>query len=327
MGAHIARKIAAGARDLELEAVTLVISGPLAYVPVGSCAWQDADGRLTRPTDVCHVTYAPSARIVASCRQPATASVEELRLVAVADPTTNHGPLAGAGAEITSVATLFGDRVSIRYGVEATRAFLLEEGGRATHIHAACHARGDIADFTRSTLILADGELGFEQLRGAAWHPSLVVLSACQTGIADITIQDEAFSIGTFMLASGAACVLASLWEVDDDATAVLMTRFYEELLGEPGTHPATALAAATSWMRQLTAPDHAEYIRSRHGLGEAFSTRCGVLANGELPGTTFSSPIRSIGRDSSWPGPSRTRTPCDPGKCSRRTRQTSIDR
>ena len=74
------------------------------------------------------------------------------------------------------------------------------------------------------------------------------------------------------MLASGAACVLASLWEVDDYATAVLMTRFYEELLAEPGTHPAAALAAATSWMRRLAAPHHAEYIGSHHALGEAFS-------------------------------------------------------
>ena len=64
VGARIAREIAASARDLELEALTLVISGPLAYVPLGSCAWQDPDGPVTWLTDVCRVTYAPSARIV-----------------------------------------------------------------------------------------------------------------------------------------------------------------------------------------------------------------------------------------------------------------------
>jgi CHAT domain-containing protein len=56
---------------------------------------------------------------------------------------------------------------------------------------------------------------------------------------------------------SGARSVCLSLWKVDDTATALLMQRFYQNLLGRrPGlTGPmpkAEALREAKSWLRGL---------------------------------------------------------------------------
>jgi CHAT domain-containing protein len=60
------------------------------------------------------------------------------------------------------------------------------------------------------------------------------------------------------LLAKGAHSLVLSLWKVDDRATALLMTRLYENLLGKrPGLSgpmpKAEALAEAKAWLRDLT--------------------------------------------------------------------------
>jgi len=59
-------------------------------------------------------------------------------------------------------------------------------------------------------------------------------------------------------LMSGARSVCLSLWRVDDKATSLLMTRFYQNLLGKrpPLSKPmpkAEALQEAKRWLRSLT--------------------------------------------------------------------------
>src|SRR5262249_50096738 len=63
------------------------------------------------------------------------------------------------------------------------------------------------------------------------------------------------------LLLSGARSVCLSLWKVDDQATALLMTRFYQNLLGRRADlkaplAKAEALAEAKSWLRGLTADE-----------------------------------------------------------------------
>ena len=50
---------------------------------------------------------------------------------------------------------------------------------------------------------------------------------------------------------AGAAHVVASLWKVDDEATAELMKRFYQNMLGPEKQRPAAALRAAQVSMWQ----------------------------------------------------------------------------
>ena len=76
---------------------------------------------------------------------------------------------------------------------------------------------------------------------------------------------------------AGAPTVVASLWKVDDTATTLLMTRFYENLLGQftesrngyaAGTHmpKAEALRESKSWLRSLP-PRMALTLGQRGGL------------------------------------------------------------
>jgi len=68
----------------------------------------------------------------------------------------------------------------------------------------------------------------------------LVVLSACETGLGTLQRGDEITGLTRTFLTAGADTVLASLWKVSDESTAVLMQQFYRGLAR--GLKPAEAL-------------------------------------------------------------------------------------
>jgi CHAT domain-containing protein len=60
----------------------------------------------------------------------------------------------------------------------------------------------------------------------------------------------------------GAAGVLSTLWQVDDGATALLVSKFYDLHLSE-GLEPPTALKSAQAWLREATTAELIVYVRS----------------------------------------------------------------
>ena len=59
---------------------------------------------------------------------------------------------------------------------------------------------------------------------------ALVTLSACESGLGKIAQGDEVLGFTRSFLSAGASSLIASLWPVSDDATAVLMGTLYTEL-------------------------------------------------------------------------------------------------
>ena len=75
-------------------------------------------------------------------------------------------------------------------------------------------------------------------------NADLVVLSACQTALGKEVHGEGLVGLTRGFMYAGSPRVVASLWKVDDVATAELMKRFYAKMLKE-NMRPAAALRAA----------------------------------------------------------------------------------
>ena len=97
--------------------------------------------------------------------------------------------------------------------------------------------------------ILTAKEIAQMDLRGT----DLLVLSACQTGLGEVS-GEGVFGLQRGFKKAGVNTILMSLWEVDDQATSLLMTAFYKELA--KGRSKADALKAAQRAVRECKDKD-----------------------------------------------------------------------
>lgn len=76
----------------------------------------------------------------------------------------------------------------------------------------------------------------------------LVVLSACQSGLGDVT-SEGVFGMSRAFKKAGAKSIVMSLWKVDDRATSILMNHFYNQYLS--GCSPTEAIKYAQAKLRE----------------------------------------------------------------------------
>lgn len=89
-----------------------------------------------------------------------------------------------------------------------------------------------------------DGFLRLNQIYNLRLSSDLVVLSACSTALGKDVRGEGLVGLTRGFMYAGAPRVLASLWKVDDEATAELMKLFYQNLL-QKKLPPSQALTAA----------------------------------------------------------------------------------
>ena len=94
-------------------------------------------------------------------------------------------------------------------------------------------------------------EIAQTDLRGL----DLVVLSACQTALGDVVNGEGVFGLQRGFKKAGAQSILMSLWKVDDDITALLMTEFYKAWTS--GMTKAGALKAAQDAVKKMYPNPH----------------------------------------------------------------------
>jgi CHAT domain-containing protein len=190
-------------------------------------------------------------------------------------PRKDYQPLPGTRAEVEAIARLFPQPL-VLLGSEASAerlAGLTKELVQYHYLHFATHGEVDQRVAYNSALVLAqdhladqavggslaDGRLrAAEMAKGWKLNADLVVLSACQSGLGRGGGGEGFLGFTQALFFAGARSLVVSLWKVDDTATALLMERFYQNLLGKRAgvSSPmpkAEALWEAKQWLRALS--------------------------------------------------------------------------
>ena len=133
--------------------------------------------------------------------------------------------------------------------------------GEYRFLHFATHAWLDTEDPELSGILLSlvdkegnpqeSGILRLGDVYNLNLPVELVTLSACETALGGFFKSEGLVGLTRGFMYAGAPRVLASLWKVDDVATADLMKLFYEGMLGPQKLRPAAALREAQKQMWQ----------------------------------------------------------------------------
>jgi CHAT domain-containing protein len=162
-------------------------------------------------------------------------------------------PYSRAEAEaVLKLAAPGGSRRALDF--DASRTTALDPAlGDYRIVHFATHGILNSQNPELSGLVLSlvdrtgapqDGILSVQDVYSLDWSAELVVLSACQTALGEEIRGEGLVGLTRAFMYAGAARVIASLWSIDDEATAELMSRLYQGMLGR-GLRPAAALREA----------------------------------------------------------------------------------
>ncbi|MEM7156616.1 MAG: CHAT domain-containing tetratricopeptide repeat protein [Myxococcota bacterium] len=203
-------------------------------------------------------------------------------------------PLPGTAAELDALAKVL-PNASVRREDEATESaikqaqgplvlhiathgfFLADERAGTEGTRGVTYVKGDFVPpskaenpLIRSGLALAganlrtgpdgqDGILTALELASTDLHGTeLVVLSACETGVGEVRNGDGVYGLRRALVIAGSRSQIMSLWQVDDEATRDLMTKFYRRL--DRGKGRSEALRSVQRKMLRNKATAHPFY-------------------------------------------------------------------
>lgn len=170
-------------------------------------------------------------------------------------------PLFKSQAELRAIRDLAGTDDSKFYvQYDATRQNLLNiDLGNYKIVHLVTHGIFDERQPELSGLVLSlrdanqqpvNGYVGLADIYKLHAPVDLVVLSACNSALGPEVRGEGLTGLTRGFTYAGASSIIASFWNVDDEAGAELMKQFYTNLL-QHGMSPATALRAAQNEIRK----------------------------------------------------------------------------
>jgi CHAT domain-containing protein len=219
--------------------IVLVPDRQLYAVPFGAL-WDEHESKYLVEQYV--IRFAPAAR-----RDTPRDDDGISPALVIADPPALRSPrLLASRDEATRIAMLHG--AVLLAGETATRASFERLAPSSALIHFAGHANSDASESYGALLfacgagdsgVLSSGDIARLSLQ----RRPLVVLAACGTFRGNAAHVAGMSSLARSFLVAGARGVVGTLWEIDDDVSAPLFTRFHQYL--RAGASPARSLRDA----------------------------------------------------------------------------------
>ena len=213
--------------------LVVIPHGPLHYIPFH--ALRRGDGRYMIESN--ELSYAPSATVHSLCADRPEARAGGMLALGISDASAPH-----IVEELRSIAECFPDTVRLE-DERASKASFLDLAPRSRFLHLATHGHFRQDNPMFSSVQLADGPLSFYDVFDLELNADLVTLSACNTGLNELSSGDELSGLMRGFLYAGAPSLVVSLWAVNDRSTCELMQSFYQKLAA--GVPKRTALRSA----------------------------------------------------------------------------------
>ncbi len=209
--------------------------------------------------DYC-LSYAPSATVLLELQaRKSPAAQARSQIVAVCDPAyappraepgqlargelarrsaSSWSRLIAAASEAREIRAVWGQRATVLTQAEATEQGVKDAAGKAACLHFATHAYLDPASPLYSAIVLApdrdhpaqDAYLQAYEVCEMDLDGSLAVLSACETARGTENEGEGLMGLSRAFFLAGTKAVVATLWQVDDEATSVLGAELHRRL-------------------------------------------------------------------------------------------------
>lgn len=210
--------------------VALVPSGFLSFIPFDALVHQ-VSGKPIYFGEEKQLFYVNKISTVTNGGE----QMGEMKMVAVgnADKSLKH-----AETEVNLLHAKYTSSV-LYVREQATRKNVLEKQGGFNVLHLATHGILDYTNASNSYLVLAsdpstgdDGKLTISQIQEMTDidHFRLITLSACETAVIREVAEGWPISTASAFIEMGVSTVIATLWQVDDKATSLLMEKFYDNM-------------------------------------------------------------------------------------------------
>jgi len=220
--------------------ITFITDDELSSIPFSALSYNDEGDRLVSRFQV---NYAPSLGILAKLQQRVrTTPLAEARALILA--SSKGGILNGLDlpnipytlSEAATIGSLIGDKANIVIPPELSKSLVQQElmNGYGV-LHMAAHGvYSSVLPGLSGLVVDTGGDTGqlwlAPEISRTDHKLDLVVLSSCQSNQGTFVDGEGLMSLGRSFLESGAKQVVGSLWQVEDQATANLMSAFYMAL-------------------------------------------------------------------------------------------------
>jgi CHAT domain-containing protein/lipopolysaccharide biosynthesis regulator YciM len=227
-------------RALHIETLVFVPDGALRTIPMA--ALHDGAQYLISK-------YALATTPGLALTDPRPLPRDHTKALAMGLTDAAEGALPYVLQEVQGVQHLYGGTVLLNQAFRLSRMERTLQQGQFSIVHIASHGHfaGDVA---QSFLLTFDGKLTLERLAQVVgrvqFHNEpleLLTLSACDTAMGD---DRAALGLAGVAIKAGARSALATLWQVQDEAAAILVVEFYRQL------HDASASRAVALQRAQL---------------------------------------------------------------------------